>query len=45
MIAGIYLGVVANLPFCVVSGMGLNAYFALGICYTYQVQRVSESGC
>ena len=45
-VAGIYIGVAANLPFCVVSGMGLNAYFAGGVCLAYGVSwRVGLGVC
>jgi AGZA family xanthine/uracil permease-like MFS transporter len=46
MVAGVCLGVVANLPFCVVSGMGLNAFFAVGVCSAYGVSwRVGLGVC
>ena len=32
--ATIFMGLYANLPFALASGMGLNAYFAVTVCHT-----------
>lgn len=43
--ASLFVGLTTNLPFCIMPGMGLNAYFTFGICQLLDVSWQKALSC